>query len=295
MHLQREHLVRQLPAALGDALHAQVTDSGFRGFFTATEAAELQRCCNNDRRQLTLALLPLAASYAITPLSPFNVGAIAWGTSGGIYFGANLEFTQAPLQQTVHAEQSAIVHAWSHGEQALDAVTINYTPCGHCRQFMNELNSGDRLQIHLPHAVASLGDYLPDAFGPRVLNIDNLLLDTKQHGFAVEGTSLEQAAIIAANRSHAPYSQAYSGVALVTDDGTLFSGAYAENAAFNPSLPPLQAAMIVLTMSGYSLSQIRGAVLAETRQPVLSQQTATCQILNALNCQDIKQIILARP
>ncbi len=66
---------------------------------------------------------------------------------------------------TVHAEQSAISHAWLSGEKALAAITVNYTPCGHCRQFMNELNSGLDLRIHLPGREAhALRDYLPDAF-----------------------------------------------------------------------------------------------------------------------------------
>lgn len=49
-----------------------------------------------------------------------------------------------------------------------------------------------------------------------------------------------RAAIQAANRCHAPYSHSPSGVALELKDGTIFSGSYAENAAFNPTLPPLQ-------------------------------------------------------
>lgn len=74
------------------------------------------------------------------------------------------------MQQTVHAEQSAISHAWLRGEKGLAAVTVNYTPCGHCRQFMNELNSGLDLRIHLPgRAPHTLRDYLPDAFGPKDL------------------------------------------------------------------------------------------------------------------------------
>lgn len=61
-----------------------------------------------------------------------------------------MEFLGATMQQTVHAEQSAISHAWLRGEKALRAITVNYTPCGHCRQFMNELNSGLELRINLP-------------------------------------------------------------------------------------------------------------------------------------------------
>ena len=77
-----------------------------------------------------------------------------------------------PLQQTVHAEQSAITHARLRGEKGLRKVTVNYTPCGHCRQFMNELNSGTDLLIQLPELAAMpLKTLLPHAFGPVDLGI----------------------------------------------------------------------------------------------------------------------------
>lgn len=95
------------------------------------------------------------------------------------------------MQQTVHAEQSAISHAWLRGETSLRAITVNYTPCGHCRQFMNELNSGLALRIHLPGREAhALEHYLPDAFGPKDLEIKTLLMDEQDHGFPVSGDAL---------------------------------------------------------------------------------------------------------
>ena len=154
---------------------------------------------------LALALLPLAAACAVTPLSKFNVGAVARGQSGYWYFGANMEFAGATMQQTVHAEQSAVTHARLRGESGLATMTVNYTPCGHCRQFMNELNSGTALRISLPdRPVVTLADYLPDAFGPRDLNITTLVMDKVDHGYRAGGDALAQAAIAAANRSHAP-------------------------------------------------------------------------------------------
>ena len=85
-------------------------------------------------------MLPIAAARAYCSISDFHVGAIAEGNSGAVYFGANIEIQGVQLGQTVHAEQSAISHAWMKGETGLKNITINYTPCGHCRQFMNELN-----------------------------------------------------------------------------------------------------------------------------------------------------------
>lgn len=283
----------QLPASLQAALQPLLTDDHFPAMFNAQEVEALERQTGLDDDALAFALLPLAASCARTDLSHFNVGAVARGVSGNLYFGANMEFAGTTMQQTVHAEQSAITHAWMRGEKGLVSVTVNYTPCGHCRQFMNELNSGVKLQINLPgRKPATLGDYLPDAFGPRDLDITTLLLDERDHGFALQGDELNQAAIAAANRSHAPYSNAPAGVALALRDGKIICGSYAENAAFNPSLPPLQAALNVLSLSGYDYSDIQRAILAERADAPLTQWDATAATLNALGCQNVDRILL---
>ncbi len=283
----------QLPASLQAALQPLLADDHFPAMFSAREVEALKNQTGLDDDALAFALLPLAASCARAALSNFNVGAVARGVSGNLYFGANMEFAGTTMQQTVHAEQSAITHAWMRGEKALVSITVNYTPCGHCRQFMNELNSGVKLQINLPgRSPATLGDYLPDAFGPRDLDIATLLLDETDHGFTLQGDELNLAAISAANRSHAPYSKAPAGVALGLRDGKILCGSYAENAAFNPSLPPLQAALNVLSLSGYDYSDIQRAVLAERADASLTQWDATVATLKALGCQNIDRTLL---
>lgn len=118
-----------------------------------------------------------------------------------LYFGANMEFSGVPMQQTVHAEQSAVIHARLRGETVMAAITINYRPCGHCRQFMNELNSGAGLQIRLPGAEpTTLADHL-------------LTLTDK----------LTQAALAVANQSYALYSNAHSCLALAAEDGRVYA------------------------------------------------------------------------
>jgi len=282
-----------LPTVLQNALQPVLADD-FPAFFTPAQMDEIRAQTGLDNRELTFALLPLAAGCAVAPLSSFNVGALALGKSGHLYFGANMEFSGATMQQTVHAEQSAVTHAWLRGERALEAITVNYTPCGHCRQFMNELNSGTHLRIHLPgREPATLGDYLPDAFGPRDLAIKTLLLDDVDHGLLIKGDELCKAALEAANRSHAPYSQALSGVALQMADGAIFAGSYAENAAFNPTLPPLQAALILLNMAGYDVKQIQRAVLAEEPDARVIQRQATAATLQALGCASLQTIPLS--
>ena len=65
-----------------------------------------------------------------------------------------------------------ISHAWLRGEKRISDMVVNYTPCGHCRQFMNELHQAENIAIHLPHSQHNpLHSYLPDAFGPKNLDI----------------------------------------------------------------------------------------------------------------------------
>lgn len=282
-----------LPSTLQTALAPLLDDPGFQAVLSADQVASLQQQTQMDADALALALLPLAAACAVATVSHFNVGAIARGVSGNWYFGANMEFTGTPLQQTVHAEQSAITHAWLRGESQLETITVNYTPCGHCRQFMNELNSGTNLRISLPQrAISTLADYLPDAFGPRDLDITTFLMDRVDHGYVAEGDELVQAAVAAANASHAPYSQSHAGVALLTATGAIVTGRYAENAAFNPSFPPLQAALVLLNMQGGDVRQIKKAVLAEVENATLSQFAATQATLETFGCGELLQVTL---
>ncbi|BFJ68714.1 MULTISPECIES: cytidine deaminase [Salmonella] len=298
MHPRFQTAFAQLADNLQSALAPILADHHFPAMLTAEQVSTLKNTAGLDEDALAFALLPLAAACARTDLSHFNVGAIARGVSGNWYFGANMEFLGATMQQTVHAEQSAISHAWLRGEKGLAAVTVNYTPCGHCRQFMNELNSGLDLRIHLPgRAPHTLRDYLPDAFGPKDLEIKTLLMDEQDHGFTLTGDTLTgdtltQAAITAANKSHMPYSHSPSGVALECKDGRIFTGSYAENAAFNPTLPPLQGALNLLSLNGYDYADIQRAILAEKGDAALIQWDATAATLKALGCHNIDRVLL---
>lgn len=257
----------------------------------ADDVRTLCRIARLDADALAFALLPLAAACAQPPISHFQVGAIAQGESGNFYFGANMEFTGVPLQQTLHAEQSAIAHAWLRQERGLKAITVDHTPCGHCRQFMNELNRASSLRIHLPRREpALLSHYLPDDFGPRDLGVTALLMDQVYHGHVLTDPDLlAQAALDSANRSYAPYSHAISGVALETTRGAIYTGRYAENAAFNPSLPPLQTALNMLNLAGENIGAIRRAALVEPRHAPISQWVMLQIVLAEVGCTDVQQ------
>src|ERR1700736_3556568 len=220
-----------------------------------------------------LELLPQAAAFARAPVSKYRVGAVARGLSGKLYFGANLEFAGCPIGFTVHAEQSAIANAWMSGERGVSALAVSSAPCGHCRQFLNELATAADLEILQPGLKARrLQELLTDAFGPSNLGVSLGLMEHATQDLAYPGTDdpVIFAALAAANRSYAPYSNAYAGVALRTRDGGIYSGAYAENAAFNPRLPPMQAALSQVNLAGRDWAEIERAVLVQAGHgPVL--------------------------
>ncbi len=82
-------------------------------------------------------------------------------------------------------------------------------------------------------------------------------------------------------------------MALECVDGRIFTGSYAENAAFNPTLPPLQGALNLLSLNGYDYPDIQRAILAEKPDAPLIQWDATAATLRALGCTSIDRVLLA--
>ncbi|VEH67069.1 cytidine deaminase [Rodentibacter pneumotropicus] len=215
-----------LDVALNQAIVNELEEGNWAGFLTAQQVERLCLDFRLESLQLAIHLLPIAACYSHTAVSHFNVGAVAIGQKGDFYFGANQEFANVEIQQTIHAEQSAISHAWLRGETQIAHLAVNYTPCGHCRQFMNELQGAEKLQIHLPHCLNNpLYHYLPDSFGPKDLDITaHLLAKEDHHLIANHSDELINQAILAANQSHCPYSESPHGVAMLFKMGKSLAG-----------------------------------------------------------------------
>ena len=236
--------------------------------------------------QLMLKLIPLAEKFAIPTISNFFVGAVSHGLSGSLYFGANYEFPGQALSFTIHGEQAATAHAISFGETGIDLLAISAPPCGYCRQFLYELTTASTLKIILPKDPATLlTSLLPDAFGPADVGVTAALMSHQAHGMTLADPvdDVAKAALQAANRSYAPYSLSYAGVALKTRDGGIYIGSVAENAAFNPSMSPLEAAVVTLTINGgKDYRDITDAVLVEAAASKASEIGATRDVLGTM-------------
>ncbi|HEH9439693.1 TPA: cytidine deaminase [Aeromonas sobria] len=279
-----------LSAPLKAAVQPMLDSADFNARFSPEQVATLKAATGLDERALRLALLPLAAACSVAPISKFYVGAIACGLSGSWYFGANMEFAGQGLFHSVHAEQSAISNAWLGGETGISEITVNYTPCGHCRQFMNELSTAKILKVSLPDDLSTLHSFLPHSFGPADLDITDALMSPQDHAeLTLESEDpLWQAALTAARQSYAPYSQGYAAVALQFADGRVFTGRYAENAAFNPSLPPMQMACAHAVLGGEDLATINRAVLLESKNGQISQHDSAQSTLKALGSVELE-------
>ncbi|MDG6881163.1 Cytidine deaminase [Phocoenobacter uteri] len=284
-------LAQQENNAVVSAIIDHLSIHSFKGQLSANTVEEFCQTFQLSTIELALNCLSIASCYGLTPISNFNVGAVAIGKSGTFYFGANQEYNSVAIAQTVHAEQSAISHAWHADEESITDIVVNYTPCGHCRQFLNELNVSSNLKVHLPHSQNNLlHSYLPDSFGPKDLNISKLLFDEQDHKFTLNrNDNVAQSALQALNKSHAPYSQAFCGVALSLDNGEVITGRYVENAAFNPSFPPLQSALNYRRLNSLSEVKINRIVMVE-KEAGLSHKQVTESLAKAYLDIDIEYI-----
>lgn len=124
-----------------------------------------------------LAMAQAAAQRAYAPYSRFPVGAAVLTEDGAIVSGCNIE--NASYGLTVCAERVAIFAAVAAGHTAIRAIAVaapkalGTTPCGACRQVINEFKPPAGLPVILQGAdgpeTVSFDALLPRAFGPRDL------------------------------------------------------------------------------------------------------------------------------
>lgn len=287
--------LEQFPTEVRQQLATYVQDDSFEGVIDPDFVQWLCQQLEISTEALMLQLLPIARTYAHPPISEFYVGAIVRGRSGHLIFGANLEFTGLALNTTVHAEQAAVVHAWRRGETGITSIAISGAPCGHCRQFLSEINNPELLVTTPKIDLQPLSALLPYAFSPSSLGNNTGLLDPVEHKFSnvipsddaapvdpLHDDLLVSAALQMANRSYAPYSQNWAGAAVRTKKGEIFSAPYAESAAFNPSLSPLHGALVMMRMQKRAWTDIEEAVLVEGGKSLCSQVSAVRDLLATL-------------
>ncbi|KAJ6913981.1 hypothetical protein NC651_016283 [Populus alba x Populus x berolinensis] len=245
----------------------------------ASEAESMAKQSGLTVLQLLPALVKSAQALARPPISNYHVGAVGLGSSGRIFLGGNLEFPGLPLHHSVHAEQFLITNLTLNAEPSLEYVAVSAAPCGHCRQFLQEIRHAPDVQILITGDSTSNQSYKNDLankqqFEP--LSCDALL----PNGVCASFEDLKNEALEAANKSHAPFTNCPSGVALMDCEGKVYRGSYMESAAYNPSIGPVQAALVAYVMGGRGggYDRIVAAVLVE-KQGAKVRQEQTARLL----------------
>ena len=114
-----------------------------------------------------------ASKNAYIPYSKFPVGACVLTENKNTYTGCNFE--NASFGMTICAERNAIGTAIANGERIVKAIAIyspnmdNCTPCGACRQVLNEFCHNDAeldviVKINNELKVYTLAELLPQSF-----------------------------------------------------------------------------------------------------------------------------------
>jgi cytidine deaminase len=197
-----------------------------------------------------------------------------------------MEFKHQALNQTIHAEQSATLNAWHQGARYLEAVATSEAPCGHCRQFLYEFEKNAEIMVITPdlqnhtYRQTALSDLLPEAFGPLDLGNRTGLMSSapRDHKLQLSTAIQDQVvdeALSAAEKSYAPYTQNFAGCALEIQTGEIYGGRYVESVAYNPSVPPLQSAILCMNMASPEHRQSIQRVVLVEKPSLVSLRKAT--------------------
>lgn len=238
-------------------------DGGYR--LSSKDRRELEERLHLTTDELLRLAVGIAKPRALVPVSNFFVGSAGLTLAGEVFLGVNLEYAGVGFSQTVHSEQFLVSYSRACSPSALCRLAVSAAPCGHCRQFLREFDHKGSLTLLIGGDDAiKAAELLPRAFTPADLKVSDLFYSDPLEAPTLE--SVEEAARWAAALSYTPYSKVKAGSAVMTKDGRIFMGSAIENAAYNPTLPPLQAALINCHASGVdTTSELRKVVLCQQR------------------------------
>ena len=239
------------------------------GVLPAADAARIGAAHGLTGDELMLMSLGVAQDFARPPVSNFHVGCVGREAgTGNLVFGGNLEFVGAHIGNTVHGEGFVFTRAFSRGT-AIETIAIGEAhPCAHCRQYLSEFAATQSLTLIDPlgHRL-NMADLYPWPFDPDYLGETGIVPGTINHPeLTLAPTDLPVATTREltrlGRRSYTPYGKSPAALLLTLGDGTLIGGSAIESVSFNPTISPLQAAMIDLFAHGYAATDIAAATIA---------------------------------
>lgn len=237
-------------------------------------------------RDLMCLLLDVAKDIASPSVSDFHVGAVGLeAETGNLILGGNVEFPGTHLGFTLHGEGFVFTRAMSRGTNISVVAIGEAHPCAHCRQCLAEYAGSEELKLIDPlgHTL-TLAQLYPWPFDPNYLGESGavpgreLWSELKFDEAAVWPVAETLLAI--GRRSHSPYSKCPGAVSLHLRDGNTVSGMAIESVAFNPTIHPIQAAMVDLLAHGYAYADISGATLGTVRGGDVDYSASTLELLS---------------
>ena len=255
------------------------------GMMSGADAQDLiARHAIGSVTDLMLLMLDFAKGLAQPPISNFLVGAIGLeAESGNLVFGGNVEFPGTHLGTTLHGEGFVATRAFNRGTR-LSVIAIGEAhPCAHCRQYLSEFAGGPSLLLIDPlgHSLP-LSALYPWPFDPAYLGQTGAVAGAINWPELRSTESVPPALLAAGQRSHTPYSGCPGAVMLELADGQWVTGSAIESVAFNPSISPLQGAIVDLLARGYRYSDITGATLGCVVQGAVDYRRSTAELLAAI-------------
>ena len=236
-------------------------------------------------RELMLLLLDAAKDYAKPPISGFYVGAVGLESpSGDLVLGGNVEFPGTHLGYTLHGEGFVATRVFNRGAELAVIAIGEAHPCAHCRQYLSEFASSSRLKLIDPlgHTL-TLAQLYPWPFDPDYLGElgavagqfrwPSLRLASPASG------AIADAVLAAGRHAHAPYSKCPGAVVLELSGGQLIAGASVESVAFNPTVGPLQSALVELLAEGREYGEIEAATLGTVIGGAVDYSFSTRELL----------------
>lgn len=239
--------------------------------------------------ELMLLALGAAKTIARPPISNFFVGAVGLEReTGNLIFGGNLEFPGTHLGFTVHGEGFVFTRAHSRGT-AIEVLAIGEAhPCAHCRQYLSEFAATRDLVLIDPlgHRL-TMAQLYPWPFDPDYLGQRGL--EPRVEPFPIRELANHHLSPpvwtrlrTAGRRSYAPYSLCPGGVLLELPGDKYITGSAIESVAFNPTMGPLQAALIDLYAHGYEATDIVRAVLVTELGGKVDYSASTAELLGKI-------------
>jgi cytidine deaminase len=280
-------------AAFGDAL-AGVLAGGQRdprhpaAVVGSVAVAQLMAAFDlHEPEEAAVLALATARTLARPPVSGYRVGAAALAADGDLLLGGNVEWPGASIWQTVHAEGFVTLLARARGTRLASLVTDQARPCAHCRQVLAEMDgAGDLVLADPAGRRLRLTDLYPWPFVPADLDVARAGTDDTPFPFLGLASAdmpgeIASALIAAGRRAHAPYSGAPAACVLVLADGSLVPGTVLESVAFNPTIGPVQDALVGLLAAGREPDRIEAAWLAVARGAAIGHEAAARDALEA--------------